>query len=145
MTFQFSLQKVMELREREKKEGQTIYSKAVDDFENTATVLYQLLKSKESLEDAARNQIEKGIKIRDIQVQESQFLRLQDQINKQQIRTQMARKNMQRKQEELMERTIEFKKYQKMKDLKEQAYKENQAYLETNMMDEMSVLMYSKR
>lgn len=135
----------MELREREKKEGQTIYSKAVDDFENTATVLYQLLKSKESLEDAARNQIEKGIKIRDIQVQESQFLRLQDQINKQQIRTQMARKNMQRKQEELMERTIEFKKYQKMKDLKEQAYKENQAYLETNMMDEMSVLMYSKR
>ncbi|WP_413381614.1 flagellar export protein FliJ [Alkalihalobacillus sp. 1P02AB] len=145
MAFHFSLQKVMELKEREKKEGQSIYSKAVDDFEQKATILYNLLKSKESLEDNARNRIQTGITIGDIQQQQSQFLRLQEEINKQQVKTQIARNNMQKKQQELVERTIEFKKYQKMKELKHTAYEQEQTHLENVLMDEMSVLMYSKR
>ncbi|KMK77356.1 flagellar biogenesis protein [Alkalihalobacillus pseudalcaliphilus] len=135
----------MDLKEREKKEGQSMYAMAVQDFEQKATVLYNLLKTKETLEADARERIVSGILIRDIQQQESQFLRLQNEINQQQQKTNMARHQMQLKQHELMERTVEFKKYEKMKNIKRSQFVEEQKQSERKMMDELSTMMYAKR
>ncbi|PIB53998.1 flagellar export protein FliJ, partial [Pseudomonas sp. 2822-17] len=49
MSFQFSLQKVLEMKEHEKMEAQVDYQSAVGKFEVVATELYHTLKKKEDL------------------------------------------------------------------------------------------------
>ncbi len=145
MSFQFALHKVMELKEREKNNSQTEYEAALRNFEVTATELYHMLKNKEELEEQARQQIERGTSIFELQQSESNLLRLQQEIYAQQQTTQRAREKMNIKQQQLMDTTIEFKKYEKMKELKKEQFEQEVKRLEAIEMDELSMQIYANR
>lgn len=145
MSFQFTLQKVMELREREKNNVQSEYQEAMTSFETIATELYEMLKRKEELEDNAREQIEKGTSIYALQQNQSKLLRLQQEVLVQQRSTQLAREKMNRKQQDLMNRSIEFKKYEKMKQIRQEQFEQEEKRLELLQMDELSIRLYAKR
>ncbi|NEU29372.1 flagellar biosynthesis chaperone FliJ [bacterium LRH843] len=143
MSFQFTLQKVMELREREKNNVQSEYQEAVTNFETTATQLFEMLKKKETLEKKAREQIMNGTSIFALQQNESTLLRLGQEIQVQQRFTQLAREKMNRKQEDLLEISIEYKKYEKMKQLKKEQFEEEAKRLELIQMDEISIRLFA--
>jgi flagellar FliJ protein len=145
MSFQFSLQKILEVRESEKNSFEKEYTQATKQFEEVATKLFELLKKKEQYENECCNRIGKGIHI--FQIQESQLLltQLQRQIDQQQYYTQKARENMNRKQETLVEKSIELKKYQKMKQIKYEIYIEEINRQENLFMDEISVQQFMRK
>ncbi|MCM3759449.1 flagellar biosynthesis chaperone FliJ [Alkalihalobacillus oceani] len=143
MSFQFALQKVMELKEREKHNIQAEYEQAVASFESVATELYEMLKRKEELEESARSQIANGTSIYALQQHQSKLLRLQQEIQKQQRQTHLAREKMNRKKQDLLSRSIEFKKYEKMRQVKQNQYEEEAKRLELQQMDELSIRLYA--
>lgn len=145
MSFQFALQKVMDLKEREKNNSQQEYEEAVRQFEKTATELYHLLKNKEEVEEAARKKLARGTSIYELQQNESHLLRLQQQIYVQQRSTDRAREQMKRKQQKLVQSLIEYKKYEKIKALQKAEHEEEEKRREAREMDEISLRIYARR
>ncbi|KHF39778.1 flagellar export protein FliJ [Halalkalibacter okhensis] len=145
MSFQFTLQKVMQVREREKNKVQAEYQEAIGHFEKVATQLYELLKSKEDLEELSRNQIATGTSIYKLQQNQTKIMRLQQEILEKQRATQLAREKMTVKEQHLVTKTIEVKKYEKIKQLKQEQYKEEEKRKDLMQMDELSVQLFAKR
>ena len=145
MSFQFTLEKVMQFREQEKNTTQTLYQEAVDQFEQVATQLYELLKRKEELEKHAREQVSIGTSIYDLQQNQMKVLQLQQEIQVKQRATQVAREKMNKKQEDFITKSIELKKYEKMKQMKQEQYKEEVKRVELVQMDEMSIRLFANR
>ncbi|MCM2674738.1 flagellar export protein FliJ [Alkalicoccobacillus plakortidis] len=139
MIFQYSLQKLMDIKEREKEEAENIYSQAVKTFEEVATALYHLLKRKESLEADARLKLAKKVSIQDIQSMQSSMLFLQEAIQKQQHLTQLARKKMDEKQQLLIDASFEHKKHEKIREKKYMQFTLEEKRLEQLSMDEISI------
>ncbi len=145
MSFRFKLQKILEVKEKEKLNAEKEFTQATKQFEEVARQLYELLKKKESYESDYFQRI--GSKIAIFEIQQTQLLltQLQNQIDKLQIFTQRARENMQRKQEQLLDKTIELKKYEKMKQIKFDHYIEETKRQENILMDEISIQQFSNR
>ncbi|MFC0558604.1 flagellar export protein FliJ [Halalkalibacter alkalisediminis] len=145
MSFQFTLEKVMQFKEQEKNTTQAQYQEAVDQFELVASQLYELLKRKEELETHAREQISTGTSIYDLQQNQTKVLQLQHEIQVKQRATQLAREKMNKKQEDFILKSIELKKYEKMKQLKQEQYKEEIKRVELLQMDEVSIRLFANR
>ncbi len=145
MSFEYSLQKVMDVKEQEKFQSQLYYKEAIGQFEQVATKLYHSLKRKESLEAKAREQITAGVTIFELQQHQSELLRLQQEINQLQRQTQQAREQMNIRQRDLVDKSVEAKKFEKMKQLGREEFEQEQHRLETNEMDELSVQLYGKQ
>ncbi|MEB1810089.1 MAG: flagellar export protein FliJ [Bacillaceae bacterium] len=145
MSFSYTLQKVLEIREREKQNVENEYSKATKQFEETATRLYDLLKKKEDLEARCEQQMNEGIPIHQLQQHQTILMRLNIDIERQQQSTNLARNQMYQKQEELVDASIELKKYEKMKEIKHGEYIEEQKRLDNMRMDEISLQLYVNR
>lgn len=145
MSFQFTLQKVLELKERQKIERETEYKLAIDQFEEVATELYHLLKKKEDLEEKARLELQQGTSIKALRFQETTISRLDKEILALQQKTQRARAIMQTKQRKLVDASIELKKYEKMKQRKHEQFIEESKRLELVEMNELSIQAYVNR
>ncbi|MCT8139822.1 flagellar biosynthesis chaperone FliJ [Anaerobacillus sp. CMMVII] len=145
MSFQFTLQKVLEVRENEKLKSEKEFTQATRQFEEVATKLYELLKKKENYQSKYSQRIENGIAIFELQQFHTILLQYQKQIDHLQYYTQKARENMNRKQEQLVEKTIELKKYEKMKQIKHELYIEESKRKENILMDEISVQQFINR
>jgi flagellar FliJ protein len=134
----------MQVSEREKNQIQSEYQEAMNQFEKVATQLYELLKSKEELEQSARDQISLGTSVFSLQQNQNKMLRLQQEIQQKQRATQQAREQMNGKQQDLVDKTIELKKYEKMKQLKQEQLIQEQKRLELIQMDELSIQLFAK-
>ncbi len=135
----------MNLREQEQQSSQHQYTEAMNEFEQVATELYELLKKKENLEELGREKVTNGISIYELQSSQSQLMRLQQAISDQQRNTQLARERMKRKEQDMVKRSIEYKKYEKMKQVKFTQYKQEQIYLDNVQMDEIAIQLFQKR
>lgn len=145
MSFQYTLQKVLDFKERQKQEKEAAFNQAVRTFEEIATVLYHLLKKKEETVSYYEEKLNQGVTVFELQMQQTQLLRLQKEIEKQQRLTNIARENMNHAQENLIEMSVEYKKYVKMKEKQLEQYLENLKREETKLMDEISIQMYANR
>lgn len=145
MSFQFTLQKILQVRENEKLNAEKEFTNATRQFEEVATKLYELLKKKENYEVNYYRKIETGIPIFEMQQIHTLLTKLQKQINQLQYFTQKARENMDRKQEQLVEKSIELKKYEKIKQKKYELYIEEIQRQENILMDEISVQQFINR
>ena len=145
MSFQFTLQKILEVRENEKFKAEKDFTQATKQFEEVATKLYDLLKKKENYESQYNNQVQTGIHV--FQIQQSYLVldQLQKQIDQLQYYTQQARTNMNQKEEVLVEKSIELKKYEKMKQIKYEQFLEETKRQENLLMDEISVQQFMNR
>ena len=145
MAFHYSLQKVMEHKDREKSEAEKQYSDAIDQFETVATKLYETLKQKEDLQKRQADQLGQGLPIAEIQHHEQVLTYLQKEIDTLQWKTQRARKMMTDKERLLVSKSIDVKKYERMKDIKYEEYKEQEKQEETKFLDEISVQQFVRR
>ncbi|MCR6096043.1 flagellar export protein FliJ [Salipaludibacillus agaradhaerens] len=145
MSFKFALQKVLEVKDFEKTDAERAYTESVEEFEGVATQLYELLKKKEELVEETEKKLLRGLAISSIQLNEQNISFLQTEINKLQLSTQKARQNMNEKEKFLLFKTVDLKKYEKMKKIKQAQYLENEKREELKFLDEVSIQQFVRR
>ncbi|WP_078554676.1 flagellar export protein FliJ [Bacillus alkalicellulosilyticus] len=145
MSFRYTLQKVLEIKEKDKQEKQQMYITATQTFEETATQLYNLLKRKEEIESDYRTKLEKGIVVFELQRHQSVMSGLQRNIEEQQFKTNVAREQMVQTQDVLTKSSIDVKTFEIMKERKYEQYLFEEKAKENQFMDEISVQLYVNR
>lgn len=137
-----SLEKVLNLRENEKKQAQLDHSESVDFFEKVATQLYNLLKQKETLEQSLEQSLQKKMTITEIKHQSAYIETLKKQIIELQTDVNEARRIMNKKEQHLTKSHIEVKKIEKILENRRIEIKEKEKKEEIKKMDELSIRQY---
>lgn len=145
MSFQYSLQKLLDLKDNEKQQKEIAYTEAQKKFEEKATELYHLLKRKEDIEASHSQKMTEGISINQIQQQQNMLSRLKLEIDSRMKETDVAREVMYKRQEDLISTSMEVKKYVRMKEIKKEEFVLEQKRLEMKTMDEISLQIYANR
>jgi flagellar protein FliJ len=145
MSFHFTLQKVMELKGHEKGDAERAYTESVKEFKKTAAQLYEFLKRKEELMEEIERKLTEGLSISAIQFNEKTISYLQSEIDRLQLSTHHARKNMNEKEKYLMYKSIDLKKYEKMKEIKQGEFLQEEKRQESKFLDDVSVQQFLRR
>ncbi|MFZ4454154.1 flagellar export protein FliJ [Salibacterium aidingense] len=145
MSFTYSFQKILELRKREKEQKEQEYHQCVEQFERMATALYELLKQKEQMEEMYKEQMGRGVFIHQLQQNEKVIFQMQEKIQTIQHQTDKARDIMFKKEEEMQTASVEWKKYQKIKEWEKETHERSLKQEEEKLMDEISTRKYAFR
>jgi flagellar protein FliJ len=144
MSFQFSMEKVLSVKQKEKESIELELGEAVQAFESIAEEVYSLLKRKENIENLSNQQFQQRIFVNDLQNTQRFILSMTNKIKELQPVLQRARERMQVIQQKLLQQTIEVKKYEKLKEKQFHAYEMELTLYENKQNDEFSVLRYAK-
>ena len=143
--YQYRFEKVLTIREQEKTETEIAYKESVRSFEEVANKLYELLKKKENLIEFRQERLAKGSSIEEI----NQYARFMDSLEKTitdvQQKVIQARAKMNWHEEKLVEKNLEVRKFEKMRDKDFKAYQQEQDRVESIFLDEISSLTYHKK
>lgn len=142
MKYEYRLEKVLTIKEKEKQTVANEYEKAREAFQQCAMQLYEQLKKKEQLEEERQTLLNQGIIIRDLQQNQFFLHKLEDKIAETEEKVNEARAHMQVKQQMLVYKNIELKKYEKMKEKEKLAHLKQQKQEEARIMDEISIQQY---
>ncbi|MDS9470582.1 flagellar export protein FliJ [Sporosarcina pasteurii] len=140
--YHYRFENVLTYRELEKSETEIDYQAAVESFEQIGTELYELLKQKETTIMNQQKQMEEGFSINDIH----HYMRFIDSLEKKIEQVQQlvikARAKMQWYEQKLLERTMEVRKFEKMKEKDWEEYQRDMEYQEAQRLDELSTLTF---
>ncbi|SFA41790.1 flagellar FliJ protein [Parageobacillus thermantarcticus] len=145
MGYVFKLQKVLTMKENEKKQAVGEYNEAVQRFQEVAEKLYHFLKQKEQYEEMHKQKLQAGLPIQEIRHFQQFISNLERTIHHYQLLVMQAREQMQRKQIKLTELNIEVKKFEKIKEKYMQAVVEAERMAENKWMDEISIQRFVHR
>lgn len=145
VAYQYKFAKILTVREQEKSETELAYKESVIAFETIATELYDLLKKKEDTVDAQNNQLMQGLSINHIHHFSNFIDGLQKRIDKVQQEVMQARSKMNWFEEKLLEKSLEVRKFEKIKEKDYELFQQDQLRLETIQLDEISSLKFQKR
>ena len=141
----YRFQQILTIREQEKNETEMAYKDAIKAFEDVATKLYDLLKKKEDLIDYQQQRLVIGASIDEIHHYARFIDSLEKTIADAQQKVIQARAKMQWYEEKLVEKNLEVRKFEKMKEKDYERFKEEQGRIEMNFLDEISLQMYNKK
>jgi flagellar protein FliJ len=144
MSFHFSMEKVLSLKQKEKESIEQELGDAVQAFESIAEEIYSLLKRKEHIENLRSQQFQHKMVVNDLQNIQRFLLSMTNKSRELQPVLQRARERMQIIQQQLLHQTIEVKKYEKLKEKQLNAYKLELSTYENKQYDEFSVLRFAK-
>jgi len=137
--YHYRFDNVLSIREMERSETEIEYQAAIDRFEVVATELYQLLKRKEETIEEQTNAMEKGASVLSIHHYMNFIESLEKKIEQLQQEVMKARTSMQWHEQKLLERTVEVKKYEKMKEKDVERFNKEMNQLEAKHLDELSM------
>ncbi|SDI93889.1 flagellar export protein FliJ [Natribacillus halophilus] len=138
MTFTFTLEKLLEFKEREAVELRKGYEEAIGKFETIGYELYRWLKARETLDESQHEDCQTGTTIAAIQSRQMVRENVETTIARCQVKTNAARKEMAKRKEEWQAATIECKKYEKMKGRKWEEYQHEMKKQEQKFIDEIA-------
>lgn len=145
MAYQYRFEKILDVREQEKTQTELTYKESVKQFEEVATKLYDLLKKKEDLLAYQNERLTIGASIDEI----NHYARFIDSLEKTIVDIQkkvvQARVKMNWHEEKLLEKNIEVKKYEKMREKDMQVFQTEQERIEVIRLDELSSMAYNKK
>ena len=141
----YRFEKVLTVCEQEKTETEIAYKEAVQSFEKIATKLYELLKKKEDLITFQQERLKIGSSIDEISHYSRFIDSMEKTIEEVQRKVVQARTKMNWHEQKLLEKNLEVRKYEKMREKDFEAYKEERNHLETILLDEISSIMYNKK
>jgi flagellar protein FliJ len=145
MRYQYKFDKILSLKSREMDEAQVVYQDSVKKFEDAAERLYELLKKKEDLESFQSDRLLGGLPVQEIRHHQQFIGNLEKSIAHYQKVVMTARNIMNFQQIQLMEKNKEVKKYEKIKEKDHLQFLANEKYVESRMMDEVSIQQYMNR
>lgn len=137
-----ALEKILHVRESEKKSAQQAHHQSIKSFKKVAKKLYNLLRKKEIAENSYESALQSTITIDEIKQQTLYIEQLNEQIIHLQNRVNKARQMMELKQQELTDAHIEVKKFEKIIQNRHEQIKEKKLKRENASMDEISIQQY---
>ena len=145
MNYAYRFEQILTVREQEKSETEQAYKESVRAFEEVATSLYELLRKKESLIAYQTERLKTGSTVDEIH-QNARFLdSLEKMVDTVQQKVTQARAKMQWYEERLLEKNLEVRKYEKMKERDFEQFQQEQNRLEAIFLDELSTLTFNKK
>lgn len=145
MVNQFRFQKIMDVKENEKEQSLAEYNQSVSDFETVANKLYDSLKQKEVLEETTLARLNNGMSVQEIRHYQQFVSNIEKTITHYQKLVQLTRNRMNEKQMKLMQKNIEVKKYEKLKEKQLEQYILATKHSENKQMDDLSIQSYMYR
>ncbi len=145
MRYQYKFEKILTLKEKEKNDSKSRYTEAVKEFESEAEHLYQMLKKKEELLDLQSEQLKLGLSVQQVRHNQNFLENHEKMIAHYQKRVMETRSKMQFYHQLLIEKNVEVKKYEKIKEKDFQRYFNTMKYEENRQMDEISIQQYMSR
>jgi flagellar protein FliJ len=142
-TYRFS--KILDIREQEKTQTEMAYKEAVKSFEEVATKLYEMLKRKEDLIGFQNERLTVGASIDEVTHFANFINSLEKTIEDLQKKVTQARVKMNWHEEKLLEKNIEVRKYEKMREKDFEAFQVEQERIENIRLDELSTMAYYKK
>ncbi|MFD1928702.1 flagellar export protein FliJ [Sporosarcina siberiensis] len=143
--YSYRFEKVLTYREQQKTETETEYKSSIDAFEIVATMLYDLLKKKEDTLAEQQERLKSGFSIDGIH----HYVRFVDSLEKKIAEVQQevlqARSKMTWYEEKLLERTIEVKKFEKMKENDREDHRIELEHQDAIQLDELSTLSFGRK
>lgn len=143
--YQYKFDKILHIKEREKDEAIAVYNESVKNFEEAAGKLYEFLKKKEDLHSYQASKLMNGLPVHEIRHHQHFLTGIEKTIEHYQKMVANARGRMGYYQEKLMEKNVEVKKYEKIKEKDFLSYKQNVKYLEGRQMDDISIQQFMNR
>lgn len=140
-----TLSKILNIREKEKKDAQLLHYESTIYFEAVASKLHSLLVEKESAEELYEKDFEEITSIDKIREQTAYIEYLTKQIVVMQEEVDKARNAMEIKQGKLTDAHVEVKKYEKIIEFRKLEHLESELREEQVMMDEISTQQYVSR
>ncbi|MEB2298116.1 flagellar export protein FliJ [Lysinibacillus xylanilyticus] len=145
VSYIYRFEKVLAIREQEKSETEIAYKESVRSFEEVATKLYELLKKKEDLIEFQQERLAVGSSIEEVH----HYARFIDSLEKTIVDVQQkvvqARAKMNWHEEKLLEKNLEVRKFEKMREKDLKVFQQEQDRIEGIFLDEISSLTYNKR
>ncbi|WP_195891659.1 flagellar export protein FliJ [Bacillus ndiopicus] len=145
MQYTYRFEKILVVREQEKNEFEIAYKESVRVFEEIATRLYDLLKKKEDLITFQQDRLTIGASIDEISHYANFIDSMEKTIADVQQKVVQARSKMNWHEQKLLEKNLEVRKFEKMREKDFDAFKEEQNRIEAKQLDELSSLAYNKR
>ncbi len=145
MKYAFKFDKILSLKEREKEEALLAYQDSIGKFEKVAKKLYELLRQKEKLQTTRSEKLKQGTPVNEIRFYEKYLESLEKKIEKQQIMVNNARNRMQHLQKQLMEKNIEVKKFEKLREKDVRKFFDQLRAEENKRMDDAALQTYLHR
>ncbi|MGM9927515.1 MAG: flagellar export protein FliJ [Bacillus sp. (in: firmicutes)] len=142
MTFQYKFDKILGLKEKEKQDVYVKYSESIKKFEEVAEKLYNFLKKKENLLNEQQVKLQEGLSVHEIRHQQYFMDNLEQMISHYQQEVMFAREKMNKWQHVLIEKNIEVKKYEKIREKEYDKFSEQYKLFEKNQMDDISIQTY---
>lgn len=143
--YSYRFEKVLTYREQQKTETETEYKISIDAFELVATKLYDLLKKKEDTLAEQQERLKTGFSIDGIH----HYVRFVDSLEKKIAEVQQevlqARSKMTWYEDKLLERTIEVKKFEKMKENDREDHRIEMEHQDAIQLDELSTLSFGRK
>lgn len=142
--YHYRFEHILTYQEQKKNETEADYKGAVDQFEQVATRLYELLKKKEQLIADYENKLAAGFSIEQIKLTTQYLEKLERLITEVQQQVIDHRARMNWYEEKLLEDTIEVKKYEKMREKDVELFLEEEQRKEALFLDEISTQQYTR-
>lgn len=140
--YKYRFDKVMTVKRQEKDQTEIAYKDATKSFEDIATKLYNLLKKKEDLIDFQEKKLVAGATIDEIHHFSRFLISIEKSIDETQQKVIQARSKMEWHKDKMLEKSLECRKYEKMKEKDYQSYQKEQNRLEMIQLDELSSIVY---
>ena len=143
--YHYRFEKVLTFREQEKTETEVEFKDSVQAFEAVATKLYDLLKKKEDILLEQQEKMKTGFSVNEIH----HYARFIDSLEKRiaivQQEVMQARSKMNWFENKLLEKSLEVKKFEKMKEKDREHHRAEMEHLEAIQLDELSTLKFRRR
>ncbi|MFJ7933141.1 flagellar export protein FliJ [Sporosarcina sp. NPDC096371] len=143
-TYHYRFEKVLMFREQEKTETEIEYKGAVQAFEIVATRLYELLKKKEDTLAEQQRKMVTGFAINEIHYYARYIESLEKRIAAAQQQVVQARSKMSWFEGKLLEKTLEVRKFEKMKEKDHEHHRTEMEQLEAIQLDELATLKFRR-
>lgn len=143
--YTYRFEKILVVKEQEKSETELAFKESVRVFEEIATKLYDLLKKKEDLIVYQQERLTIGSSIDEINHYSKFIDSMEKTIEDVQQKVVQARAKMNWHEEKLLEKNLEVRKYEKMRENDFEQFKEDQLRIEATLLDELSTIAYYKK
>ncbi|MCH7320935.1 flagellar export protein FliJ [Solibacillus sp. MA9] len=143
--YTYRFEKILVVKEQEKTETELAFKESVRVFEEIATKLYDLLKKKEDLIAYQQERLTIGSSIDEINHYSKFIDSMEKTIEDVQQKVMQARAKMNWHEEKLLEKNLEVRKYEKMRENDFEQFKEDQLRIEASLLDELSTIAYYKK
>ena len=141
----YRFEKILDVKDQEKSEAESAFKESVQVFEEIATKLYDLLKKKEDLIGYQLERLKVGSSIDEINHYSKFIDSMEKTIADVQQKVVQARAKMSWHEQKLLEKNLEVRKYEKMRENDFEIFKEDQQRIEAIQLDELSTSAYYKK